>query len=201
MGALSTLTVSTFYMIAQMVGAGALVSLLLKDTGIDYHTAVIGVGILMIVYVVFGGMLATTWVQIVKAMLLMGGTILLSFLVLRTSTSASARSSTRSRNVTHTDAQGNRVTQDFLTPGLRYAPPYGRARSDLARHGADLRDGGSAAHPRPLLHRARREDGSQQRRLGDADHRHLLHHDDVLGLRRRDDRRPRFHRRATAART
>src|ERR1700730_4713165 len=82
MAAVSTLTVSTFYMIAQMVGAGALVALLLKDSGITYHTAVIGVGILMIGYVVFGGMLATTWVQIVKAILLMGGTILLSILVL-----------------------------------------------------------------------------------------------------------------------
>ena len=83
MGALSTLTVSTFYMIAQMVGAGALVSLLLHDTGIGYQTAVIGIGVLMIVYVVFGGMLATTWVQIVKAILLMAGTVLLSVLVLQ----------------------------------------------------------------------------------------------------------------------
>src|ERR671926_888405 len=82
MASLSTLTVSTFYMIAQMVGAGALVSLLLKDSGVTYRSAVIGVGVLMIVYVVFGGMLATTWVQIVKAVLLMGGTILLSLLVL-----------------------------------------------------------------------------------------------------------------------
>src|SRR5262247_799678 len=83
MGALSTLTVSAFYMIAQMVGAGALVTLLLRDSGVGYETAVVGVGLLMIVYVVFGGMLATTWVQIVKAILLMGGTILLSFLVLK----------------------------------------------------------------------------------------------------------------------
>src|SRR5689334_23652869 len=82
MASVSTLTVSTFYMIAQMVGAGALVSLLLKDSGISYRAAVIGVGILMIVYVVFGGMLATTWVQIIKAILLMAGTILLSILVL-----------------------------------------------------------------------------------------------------------------------
>ena len=82
MASLSTLTVSIFYMIAQMVGAGALVALLLKGSGITYQTAVIGVGLLMIVYVVFGGMLATTWVQIIKAILLMGGTILLSILVL-----------------------------------------------------------------------------------------------------------------------
>ena len=79
---LSTLTVCTFYMIAQMVGAGALVSLLLADSGISFTGAVTGVGILMIVYVVFGGMLATTWVQIVKAVLLMSGTFLLSVLVL-----------------------------------------------------------------------------------------------------------------------
>src|SRR5216110_3141006 len=82
MAALATLTVCIFYMIAQMVGAGALVSLLLKDAGITFQHAVIGVGALMIVYVVFGGMLATTWVQIVKAVLLMGGTILLSILVM-----------------------------------------------------------------------------------------------------------------------
>ncbi len=96
MASLSTLIVSTFYMIAQMVGAGALVALLLKGSGITYSHAVIGVGILMIVYVVFGGMLATTWVQIIKAILLMGGTILLSILVLAHFGFIFARSSTRS---------------------------------------------------------------------------------------------------------
>ena len=78
--ATSTLTVSLFYMIAQMVGAGSLVSLLVP--GIGFNTAIVIVGVLMLVYVVFGGMLATTWVQIVKAVLLMSGTILLSILVL-----------------------------------------------------------------------------------------------------------------------
>src|ERR1700689_3332523 len=81
MASLSTLTVSTFYMIAQMVGAGALVKLLLGGY-VTYNQAVTGVGILMIVYVVFGGMLATTWVQIIKAILLMIGTFLLSVLVM-----------------------------------------------------------------------------------------------------------------------
>ena len=81
MAALSTLTVSTFYMIAQMVGAGALVKLLLP--GVGYEWAVTGVGVLMIVYVVFGGMLATTWVQIIKAILLMSGSLFLSILVLK----------------------------------------------------------------------------------------------------------------------
>jgi cation/acetate symporter len=78
--AASTLTVSLFYMIAQMVGAGSLVSLLVP--GVGFNTAIVGVGILMLVYVIFGGMLATTWVQIVKAVLLMTGTTLLSILVL-----------------------------------------------------------------------------------------------------------------------
>jgi cation/acetate symporter len=78
--AASTLTVSLFYMIAQMVGAGSLVSLLVP--GIGFNTAIVGVGALMLVYVIFGGMLATTWVQIVKAVLLMSGTVLLSILVL-----------------------------------------------------------------------------------------------------------------------
>src|SRR5438477_11282953 len=60
--AISTLTVSTFYMIAQMVGAGTLVALLLKGSGITFNAAVVMVGVLMVAYVVFGGMLATTWV-------------------------------------------------------------------------------------------------------------------------------------------
>ncbi len=77
--ALSTLTISMFYMIAQLVGAGALIKLLL---GIPFTWAVLIVGVLMTIYVVAGGMIATTWIQIVKAVLLIAGTLLLSFLVL-----------------------------------------------------------------------------------------------------------------------
>ncbi|MSQ48157.1 MAG: cation acetate symporter [Deltaproteobacteria bacterium] len=124
MAALSTLTVSTFYMIAQMVGAGALVALLLKDSGITYHTAVIGVGILMITYVVFGGMLATTWVQIVKAILLMSGTLLLSVLVLAHFDFSLGKFFTAVGQVTYHE-NGVPVTKDFLQPGLRFKPPYG----------------------------------------------------------------------------
>src|SRR6266536_3529114 len=113
------------YMIAQMVGAGALVSLLLKGAGVTFHTAVIAVGALMIVYVVFGGMLATTWVQIVKAVLLMGGTILLSLLVLKHFGFSLGKFFAAVTQVSYHDAQGNVVTQNFLTPGLRYKPPYG----------------------------------------------------------------------------
>jgi len=77
--AISVVAVSTFYLTAQMVGAGKLMQLLL---GVDYKIAVIGVGILMVGYVVFGGMTATTWVQIIKAGLLMSGASLLSLLVM-----------------------------------------------------------------------------------------------------------------------
>src|SRR4030095_3411223 len=121
MGALSTLTVSTFYMIAQMVGAGALVSLLLQSTGISYQTAVVGIGVLMIVYVVFGGMLAPPWGPIVTAVLLMAGTILLSILVLAHFGFSFGAFFDAIGQVTYTNAQGNTVTQDFMTPGLRYA--------------------------------------------------------------------------------
>ena len=77
--AISTVAVSTFYLTAQMVGAGKLMALLV---GIPYKTSIIGVGILMVFYVVFGGMVATTWVQIIKAGLLMSGATLLSVLVM-----------------------------------------------------------------------------------------------------------------------
>ncbi|MBT1070434.1 solute symporter family protein [Pelotalea chapellei] len=77
--AISVVSVSTFYLTAQMVGAGKLMQLLL---GIDYKIAIIGVGILMVGYVVFGGMTATTWVQIIKAGLLMTGAGVLSVLVM-----------------------------------------------------------------------------------------------------------------------
>lgn len=77
--AIVTLLVSTFYLTAQMVGAGKLMQLLLD---IPYMVSIIGVGVLITFYVVFGGMIATTWVQIIKAGLLVGCGILLSFLVL-----------------------------------------------------------------------------------------------------------------------
>jgi cation/acetate symporter len=77
-GALSTITVSTFYLTAQMVGGGVLVKTLI---GINYETSVIGVGILMLGYVLFGGMVATTWVQIIKAVLLVAASLVMVVLV------------------------------------------------------------------------------------------------------------------------
>jgi cation/acetate symporter len=77
--ACGTLVVVAFYLIAQMVGAGQLIKLLF---GLDYIFAVIIVGVLMMVYVLFGGMTATTWVQIIKACLLLSGVTFMAFMVL-----------------------------------------------------------------------------------------------------------------------
>ena len=75
MAAVSSLVVVCFYLVAQMVGAGQLIKLLF---GLDYNVALVVVGVLMMVYVIFGGMVATTWVQIIKAcMLLTGGTAIM----------------------------------------------------------------------------------------------------------------------------
>jgi cation/acetate symporter len=77
--AIGSLTVVCFYLIVQMVGAGQLIQLLF---GLEYNYAVVCVGILMMVYVTFGGMTATTWVQIIKACLLLGGGITLMLMTL-----------------------------------------------------------------------------------------------------------------------
>ena len=77
--ATGTLIVVAFYLIAQMVGAGQLIKLLF---GLDYWVAVVLVGALMMVYVIFGGMTATTWVQIIKACMLLSGVTFMAFMVL-----------------------------------------------------------------------------------------------------------------------
>ncbi|SRR5579862_581267 len=124
MASLSTLTVSIFYMIAQMVGAGTLVALLFKGSGITYEYAVCGVGALMIIYVTFGGMLATTWVQIIKAILLLGGTFLLSLFVLARYHFSLGEFFDAVSHVTYT-VKGHAVTRNFLQPGLKYGSGYG----------------------------------------------------------------------------
>ncbi|MBX6395585.1 MAG: cation/acetate symporter ActP [Alicyclobacillaceae bacterium] len=120
MAALSTLVISTFYMIAQMVGAGGLIHLLV---GMDYTTAILVVGILMVLYVVFGGMLGTTWVQIIKAVLLMVGTITISLLVLVTFHFSIGEMF---------QAVVNRYGPTFLQPGLRFKNPVDQISLGLA---------------------------------------------------------------------
>ncbi len=79
LAAISSLVVVAFYLIAQMVGAGQLIKLLF---GLNYNLAVVIVGLLMMAYVIFGGMLATTWVQIIKAVLLLSGATFMAYMVL-----------------------------------------------------------------------------------------------------------------------
>ena len=111
---ISTVVVSIFYLLAQMVGAGELVSLLL---GISSQTAknivIAGVGLLMIVYVVFGGMKGTTWVQIIKAVLLMTGAAIMTFWVL-------AKFGFNPSALLGAAADASGKGEAFLEPGLRY---------------------------------------------------------------------------------
>lgn len=111
--ALSSITIVVFYMIAQLVGAGALIQLLF---GIDYIWAVLLVGIMMTIYVLFGGMTATSWVQIIKAVLLMLGTVILSFLVLKNFNFNIMEMFTQMKTATpHGEA--------YLRPGVKYEIP------------------------------------------------------------------------------
>ncbi len=80
LSACGSLVVVALYLIAQMVGAGKLIELLF---GLNYHVAVILVGVLMMLYILFGGMLATTWVQIIKAVLLLAGASFMAIMVMK----------------------------------------------------------------------------------------------------------------------
>ncbi|MET4923965.1 cation acetate symporter [Streptomyces sp. PSRA5] len=110
----STIVVSIFYLLAQMAGAGVLVSLLLGITSDAGKILIVAlVGILMIVYVTIGGMKGTTWVQMVKAVLLIAGTLLITFLVLlKFNFNVSDLLGSAASNSGHGSA--------FLEPGLKY---------------------------------------------------------------------------------
>ncbi|MET9803523.1 cation acetate symporter [Streptomyces sp. NPDC006368] len=127
----SSVTVSVLYLVAQMVGAGSLVALLLGGTGQAARTwTVIGVGALMVVYVTLGGMRATTWIQIVKAVLLMAGTIALTVLVL-------LRFHGDIDQLLTTAAERSGHGRDFLAPGLKYGGDW-TARLDFISLGLAL---------------------------------------------------------------
>jgi len=112
--ATSTIVVSVFYLLAQMVGAGSLVGLLLGVTSPGLKNLVIvGVGVLMIIYVTFGGMKGTTWVQIVKAVMLMTGTVLITFLVL-------VKFGFNLSDLLGSAAEKSGKGEAFLQPGLLY---------------------------------------------------------------------------------
>ena len=124
--ALSTLAVSLFYMVAQMVGAGSLVKVLIP--AFTFDTSIILVGAIMLVYVIVGGMLATTWVQIIKAVLMMVGVIILSLFVLAHYNFSIGDFVSAVANVHGTvkNAAGEVVaTKSYLEPGLLYNGQWG----------------------------------------------------------------------------
>ncbi|WP_406001639.1 cation acetate symporter [Streptomyces sp. NBC_00829] len=110
----STIVVSIFYLLAQMAGAGVLVSLLLGITSDAGKIAIVAlVGVLMIVYVTIGGMKGTTWVQMVKAVLLIAGTVLITFLIL-------LKFNFNLSDLLGKAAENSGKGAAFLEPGLKY---------------------------------------------------------------------------------
>ena len=167
--ATSTIVVSIFYLLAQMVGAGSLVGLLLGvDPPVVKNLVIVGVGVLMIIYVTIGGMKGTTWVQIVKAVLLMAGTLLITILVLAEFGFSLSELLGRRRGE---DRQGRGVPA--TRPALRQGPG-GQVRLLVARAGPGAGHRRPAAHPDPLLHHADRERRPQVGALGDRPDRRLL---------------------------
>ena len=150
--AIGSLAVIAFYLIAQMVGAGNLIRLLF---GLPYEVAVVIVGVVMLAYVLFGGMIATTWVQIVKAVLLLGGATLLALMVL-------ARFGFNPLALFATGVDDVRSRRSGSRPAGDRSD-----RRHVAGAGADARNRGPAAHPDAVLHRARCADGSDVGRLCD----------------------------------
>lgn len=127
----SSVTVSVLYLVAQMVGAGSLMTLLLgRTSGAAQAWTVIGVGALMVIYVSLGGMRATTWIQIVKAVLLLSGTVALTVLVLLRFHGDFDR-----LLVTAADHSGHGMA--FLAPGLKYGGNW-TARLDFISLGLAL---------------------------------------------------------------
>jgi cation/acetate symporter len=140
-GAISVITVSTFYLTAQMVGGGVLVKTLI---GIDYEISVIVVGVLMLGYVLFGGMVATTWVQIIKAVLLVVASIVLVIMVwsqygffgdFLTNVISDAKVQARVAQILGDGAKNmspQELGQRFLEPGLLFKAPIDQISLGMA---------------------------------------------------------------------
>lgn len=109
-----------FYLTAQIVGAGSLVNLVF---GLPYEAAVVGMGVVVVAYVLFGGMLATTWVQLIKACLMLAGAILLAWLTLRAYDFSP---------VALFDAAASKMGDHVLAPGNQGASPWNAISLGLA---------------------------------------------------------------------
>ena len=125
-----TLVVVAFYLIAQMVGAGALIKLLF---GLDYWLAVVIVGALMMVYVLFGGMTATTWVQIIKACLLLSGVTFMAFMVMsQFGFSFEALFAKGVAVKTQLAVNGGKISEDAAKIGLAIMGPGGFVKDPIS---------------------------------------------------------------------
>ncbi len=122
LAAFGSLSVVTLYLIAQMVGSGKLIQVLF---GLEYEYAVMLVGVMMIIYVTFGGMLATTWVQIIKAVLLLSGVTFMAFMILQQFDFNFALLATKAVE-THT------LGQDIMAPGGFISDPISAISLGLA---------------------------------------------------------------------
>ena len=140
-GALSVIVVSSIYLVAQMVGAGVLIKTLI---GIDYEISVLCVGLVMLAYVIFGGMVATTWVQMIKAVLLVAASLVMVLLVWQqygffgdffASVVDDARVQARVASLLG-DASRNLSPEElgrrFLEPGLLFTAPVDQISLGLA---------------------------------------------------------------------
>ena len=184
---ISTVVVSIFYLLAQMVGAGELVALLLGISSQAAKNLVIaGVGLLMIVYVVFGGMKGTTWVQIVKAVMLMTGAAIMTIWVL-------AKFGFNPSALLGAAADASGKGEAFLQPGLRYGVENADATKTLLSKLDFISLAlalvlGTAGLPHILIRFYTVpgfQGGAEVGALGHRADRHLLPDDAGAGLRRR----------------
>jgi hypothetical protein len=184
--AISTLVVSLFYLLAQMSGAGGLVALLLGVSGEAAQAVVVTIiGALMIFYVLVGGMRGTTYVQIIKASLLIIGALVMTLWVL-------GKYGFNLSSLFGGAAEKAVEGRDVLAPGAQYGAT-GTSKLDFVSLGLALVLGtaGLAARADALLHRADGEGRPPLGGLGDLADRHLLPVQPGDRLRRRRPRRPR----------
>jgi cation/acetate symporter len=119
--ATNTLAVSLFYLLAQMAGAGVLVALLLNiESGLGQSIVIAVVGVLMIVYVLVGGMKGTTWVQIIKAVLLIGGAGIMTILVLAKFGFNFSEMLGAAQSMVSNSTDAKVAGRDVLAPGAQY---------------------------------------------------------------------------------
>jgi Na+(H+)/acetate symporter ActP len=168
--AINALLISGIYLTAQLVGAGSLIEAL---AGISFAPAVLICGVFMVIYVVFGGMLATTWVQIIKAGMLMTAGVVVSVAVL-------AKFNFSPSELLDKAAAGARGRPQDPRPG--HLSGHARA-GDLDRPDDLHRHRGAAAHPHAVLHRAQREGRTRVGAVDDRDHRRVHGAGDRDGLR------------------